>query len=86
MKCGGITPALRMIENAKSKGLLLMAGCMTESTVGISGLCQIAPLLTYLDADGALLLKEDISAGVDFNLGQIVYSKDSGTGVKMLSK
>ncbi len=84
MKCGGITPALRMIENAKSKGLLLMAGCMTESTVGISGLCQIAPLLTYLDADGALLLKEDIATGVDFNFGQIVYSNDFGTGVKML--
>jgi hypothetical protein len=54
--------------------------------VGISGLCQIAPLLTYLDADGALLLKDDIARGVDFNFGQIVYSKDFGTGVKMLKK
>lgn len=84
MKCGGITPALRMISQAKEQGLLLMAGCMTESTVGISGLCQIAPLLTYLDADGALLLKEDIATGVAFDFGQIVYSKDFGTGVKML--
>ena len=86
MKCGGITPALRMISKAKEQGLLLMAGCMTESTVGISGLCQIAPLLTYLDADGALLLQEDVATGVDFSFGQIVYSKDFGTGVKMLSK
>jgi L-alanine-DL-glutamate epimerase-like enolase superfamily enzyme len=86
MKCGGITPALRMISNAKERGLLIMAGCMTESTVGISGLCQIAPLLTYLDADGALLLKDDIARGVTFNFGQIVYSKDFGTGVKMLQK
>lgn len=84
MKCGGITPALRMIYNAKEKGLLIMAGCMTESTVGISGLCQIAPLLTYLDADGALLLKEDIAVGVRFNFGTIDYSNDFGTGVKML--
>jgi L-alanine-DL-glutamate epimerase-like enolase superfamily enzyme len=86
MKCGGITPALRMISKAREQGLLIMAGCMTESTVGISGLCQIAPLLTYLDADGALLLKEDIASGVAFNFGQIVYSKDFGTGVKMLEK
>jgi len=33
-----------------------------------------------------LLLKDDIARGVDFNFGQIVYSKDFGTGVKMLEK
>jgi L-alanine-DL-glutamate epimerase-like enolase superfamily enzyme len=83
MKCGGITPALRMIENARAKGLLLMVGCMTESTVGISGLCQLASLLDYLDADGALLLKRDIADGVHFNFGQINYVKAAGTGVKI---
>ena len=83
MKCGGITPALRMIETAREKGLLLMAGCMTESTVGISGLTQIASLLDYLDADGALLLKRDIAYGVNFNYGKINYAKTTGTGVKM---
>jgi len=83
MKCGGITPALRMIENAKSKGLLLMAGCMTESTVGISGLAQIAPLLDYIDADGALLLAKDIADGVTFDFGKINYPDANGTGVKL---
>ncbi len=86
MKCGGITPALRMIESAKEKGLLLMAGCMTESTVGISGLCQIASLLDYLDADGALLLSRDIADGVHFNFGEISYPKTNGTGVKLHQK
>lgn len=83
MKCGGITPALRMIENARTKGLLLMAGCMTESTVGISGLAQIAPLLDYIDADGALLLASDIADGVTFDFGKIHFPDASGTGVKM---
>lgn len=83
MKCGGITPALQMIKLVKEKGLLIMAGCMTESTVGISGLSQIAPLLDYLDADGALLLKEDIAEGVAFNFGKIDYPKAFGTGVKL---
>lgn len=82
MKCGGITPALRMIEKAKSKKLLLMAGCMTESTVGISGLAQIAPMLDYLDADGALLLREDIAVGVAFDFGKIVYPDAPGTGAQ----
>ena len=62
---------------------MIIAECMTESTVGISGLCQIAPLLSYLDADGALLLREDIASGVAFNFGQIVYSKDFETAVKI---
>ena len=86
MKCGGITPALRMIKMARKKGLLTMAGCMTESTVGISGLVQIAPLLDYLDSDGALLLSSDIADGVSFDFGKIVYANAFGTGVKMQSK
>ncbi|HMI06581.1 MAG TPA: dipeptide epimerase [Flavobacterium sp.] len=83
MKCGGITPALRMIKMAKGNGLLLMAGCMTESTVGISGLAQIAPLLDYIDADGALLLAKDTADGVAFDFGKISYPNDFGTGVKL---
>jgi len=86
MKCGGITPALRMIKVARENGLLVMAGCMTESTVGISGLCQIAPLLDYLDSDGALLLSADIAEGVAFNFGKIVYPNTFGTGVKLTTK
>lgn len=82
-KCGGIAPALRMITDAKSRGLSLMAGCMTESTVGISGLAQIAPLLDYIDADGALLLASDIADGVAFDFGKINYPERFGTGVKL---
>jgi len=85
-KCGGITPALRMIQNGRSKGLKIMAGCMTESTVGISALAQIAPLLDYLDADGALLLKQDIASGVSFDYGKIRYSENFGTGVELYTK
>lgn len=86
MKCGGITPALRMIAKAKKNKLLLMAGCMTESSVGISGLAQVAPLLDYLDADGALLLSRDIAKGVTFDNGKIVYSADFGTGTEILHR
>lgn len=83
MKCGGITPALRMIQIAKENGLLVMAGCMTESTVGISGLVQLASHLDYLDADGPLLLSKDIASGVTFNFGNIVYPNAFGTGAKL---
>ncbi|RZJ28392.1 MAG: dipeptide epimerase [Flavobacterium sp.] len=85
MKCGGITPALRMIGEAREDNLLVMAGCMTESTIGISALVQIAPLLDFLDADGALLLSGDIADGVAFNQGKIVYGEGFGTGAKIHS-
>ena len=83
MKCGGMTPALRMIEKARSEGLLLMAGCMTESTVGISALVQLAPLLDHIDADGALLLAGDIASGATLDFGSICYSNAPGTGVEL---
>ncbi|WP_430412212.1 dipeptide epimerase [Kordia sp.] len=83
MKCGGITPALQMIQIAKAKQLKIMAGCMTESSIGISNLTQLASLLDYIDADGAMLLQNDIATGVDFNNGEIVYTSENGSGSQL---
>ena len=83
MKCGGITPAKRMIEKANQIGLKTMVGCMTESTVGISAIAHLLPLLDYVDMDGALLLSADIAEGVTINEGKIIYSERNGTGVKL---
>jgi L-alanine-DL-glutamate epimerase-like enolase superfamily enzyme len=84
MKCGGITPALKMIKKARAYNLKVMAGCMTESSIGISNLVQLAPLLDFIDADGAMLLKEDLAKGVHFIDGNIVFSKSLGSGAKFL--
>ncbi|PKQ45327.1 dipeptide epimerase [Confluentibacter flavum] len=84
MKCGGITPALEMIKKARDYDLLVMAGCMTESSIGISNLTQLAGLLDYIDADGAMLLKKDIAEGICFENGKIVFSQGNGSGAKML--
>lgn len=83
MKCGGLTPAKRMIEQAKSLGLKTMVGCMTESTVGISAIAHLLPYLDYVDMDGALLLSEDIAEGITIKEGKIIYSHLNGTGVKL---
>jgi len=80
MKCGGITPALEMIHIAKAKQLKIMVGCMTESSIGISNLTQLAPLLDYIDADGALLLQSDIAKGVTFDDGTIIFAAGNGSG------
>ncbi len=83
-KCGGLTPGKRMLEKAKSLGLKTMVGCMTESTVGISAIAHLLPLLDYVDMDGGLLLKEDIANGITIENGVIAYAKENGTGVSLL--
>ncbi|MBT8317965.1 MAG: dipeptide epimerase [Lutibacter sp.] len=81
MKCGGLTPAKRMIEKAKSLGLKTMVGCMTESSVGISAIAHLTPILDYVDMDGALLIKNDVATGVKLENGTTIFSNLNGTGV-----
>ncbi len=83
-KCGGLTPALRMIKKAKELGLKTMVGCMTESTVGISAIAQLLPQLDYVDMDGAMLLKEDIASGVTLTKNaEVVFPKTFGSGINL---
>ncbi|MFV0539914.1 MAG: dipeptide epimerase [Aestuariibaculum sp.] len=84
VKCGGLTPGKRMLIQAKSLGMKTMVGCMTESTVGISAIAHLLPLLDYVDMDGALLLKEDIATGVTITDGIVAYSRLNGTGVDLI--
>ena len=86
MKCGGITPALRMIAKAKSLGLKTMVGCMTESTIGISAIAHLLPFLDYVDMDGALLLEKDIATGVFIDFGKTIYANENGTGARLISQ
>ena len=85
-KCGGITPARRMIEKAKALGLKVMVGCMTESTVGISAIAHLLPLLDYVDMDGSLLLKNDIADGVKIFNEKVHFPDRNGTGVLLLNR
>jgi L-Ala-D/L-Glu epimerase len=82
-KCGGLTPARRMIAEARRLGLLVMVGCMTESTVGISAIAQLLPLLDFVDMDGAVLLAEDIAEGVRLDKGRCIYPDAPGHGVQL---
>ena len=83
VKCGGLTPARRMITRARELGLKVMVGCMTESTVGISAIAQLLPLLDYVDMDGAELLDEDIATGVRLDRGRCIYPNVPGNGVTL---
>ncbi len=84
VKCGGLTPARRMISKAAQLGLKVMCGCMTESTVGISAIAQLLPLLDYVDMDGAVLLAKDIASGAKLLHGMCQYPEEKGSGVTLL--
>ncbi|MBC3845835.1 dipeptide epimerase [Winogradskyella echinorum] len=83
-KCGGLTPARRMLNEAKRLNMKTMVGCMTESTVGISAIAHLLPLLDYVDMDGALLLAKDIAKGVTITDGITTYSNELGIGVSLI--
>jgi L-alanine-DL-glutamate epimerase-like enolase superfamily enzyme len=84
VKCGGLTPARRMIRQARDLDMKVMVGCMTESTVGISAIAQLLPLLDYVDMDGAALLAKDIATGVVVDRGRCRFPDVNGNGVRLL--
>ncbi len=81
-KCSGITPARRMIENAKKSGLKVMVGCMNESTVGAAAIAHLLPFIDEVDMDGPLLLEEDLATGHSYEAGKIRYSGLPGLGIE----
>ena len=84
VKCGGLTPARRMIEQARKLGLQSMVGCMTESTIGIAAIAQLLPMLDYVDMDGANLLAKDIASGPQVIQGHCQFNDSPGAGVALL--
>lgn len=82
-KAGGLTPARRMIARARQLGLKVMVGCMVESTVGISAIAQLLPLLDYVDMDGATLIAQDVATGVRLEQGRAIYPRENGNGVRL---
>ena len=80
-KAGGLTPARRMIREARRLGLKVMVGCMNESSIGISAIAQLLPLLDYVDMDGAVLIAKDIATGVHLVKGVPVFPDAPGLGL-----
>lgn len=81
VKCGGLTPALQLIKQAKNLGFLTMIGCMTESTIGISAGAVLSPLVDFVDLDGANLIANDIANGSCVVNGKIILSDKPGLGI-----
>jgi L-alanine-DL-glutamate epimerase-like enolase superfamily enzyme len=81
VKCGGILEALRMIHTARAHGLLVMIGCMIESSLGITAAAHLTPLVDYADLDGNLLISNDPYIGVTLDRGKLTLPERPGIGV-----
>jgi L-alanine-DL-glutamate epimerase-like enolase superfamily enzyme len=80
-KAGGLRAARRMIERARTQGLLVMLGCMIESSLGITAAAHLAPLCDHADLDGHLLLDDDPFQGAGLDGSRLVLPDGPGLGV-----
>ena len=80
MKCGGITSALDMIKKGREYGLLVMAGCMTESSVGIGAMAHLASFFDYLDLDGEYLITPEFGQVKYVTRGVVDLPEGGGLG------
>lgn len=83
-KCSGITPALRMIEEARKLQLKVMMGSMNENVIGSAAIAQFLPQLDYVDLDGPMLQTGWNANGLEFNNGSVLLSNTPGLGIKVL--
>jgi L-Ala-D/L-Glu epimerase len=81
-KCGGLREALRMIAVARAHGLMVMVGCMIESSLGITAAAHFTPLVDIVDLDGAALLANDPFVGAHIDGGQVTLPSAPGLGVR----
>jgi L-alanine-DL-glutamate epimerase-like enolase superfamily enzyme len=85
-KCSGLTPALRMIKEARTLGLKIMMGSMNESVIGSAAIAQFLPQLDLVDMDGPLLMTELNGVGLNYHFedenGKIQPLQSPGLGVQ----
>ncbi len=90
MKCGGITPALKIADAASIMGVECMLGCMLEAKVSVNAAVHVAcarSIITKIDLDGPVLCSEDpIIGGSIFDEKDITVSKAPGLGIKGIEK
>jgi len=81
-KCGSLREAIRMTAIARAHGLMVMVGCMIESSLGITAAAHFTPLVDIVDLDGAALLADDPFTGATIDGGQVSLPSGPGLGVR----
>lgn len=83
MKCGGVTEALRIVDEARKHNLKTMIGCMSESSVAIAAGAAMGALFDHIDLDSHLNLNPDPASGAPIADGVIVPLDLPGHGASL---
>lgn len=84
MKVGGMTPALEMIRWAKGKNMLVMLGCMIETSIGLTAMAHLSGFADWLDLDASLLVTNDPFEGMRFDENANIHVPEKpGLGVTL---
>ena len=79
-KAGGLTEALALAQEARSRGFRIMVGCMLGTSLGIAPAALVAQGADWIDLDGALLLASDREGGLALRDGLLQPGTLWGTG------
>ena len=81
MKSTGMHEAYQMATLARSLGMKVMLGCMTETSCAVTAAAQLSPLMDWADLDGNLLISNDIFDGIKIVDGKVTIPDRPGIGV-----
>ena len=84
MKSTGMREAHKMITLARSLGMKVMLGCMTETSCGISAASHLSPMVDWADLDGALLISNDPFKGTTIVDGKVTLGPAPGIGASLI--
>jgi L-Ala-D/L-Glu epimerase len=74
-KCGGLTEALQIVNEARRLNLQLMVGNMVGTSLAMAPAFVVAQLCDHVDLDGPYFLKQDCRPSVRYDDGSIHCSE-----------
>ena len=75
-KCGGLTEALKMAQEARRLGLGVMVGNMVGTSLAIAPGFVLGQLCDFVDLDGPIFLSADRTPSVDYEDGTVWCGKE----------
>ncbi|MFD0795349.1 dipeptide epimerase [Mucilaginibacter litoreus] len=83
MKSAGMHEAKQMIDRARSLGLKVLIGCMSETSCATLAAAALAPQCDWADLDGPLLTSNNPYSMPDFADGKWQLSNKPGFGLEL---
>jgi L-Ala-D/L-Glu epimerase len=86
MKSTGLRETLKLIEKARKLDMLVMIGCMTETSCAVAAASHLSPLCDYADLDGPFLINNNPFEALQVKNGRVAIPKKPGIGVCLISR